>query len=343
MKRRNIIFKQTIIFLLVVAWFAVLAKAFSRISLNSDMASMVIEANEILSGNFSLSGRYLTGLTFLPTDLLFFIIGGLFFGISGKTYIMAQVLMYSASALATLLLIYDIYHKENIQKKGILFVSVFLLFTGFPGVYMCQHSTVHQGCFAWCLFAMYFLNKIVLKKQKKHQYYIAAAIFMTMACMGDSLAYVAVIIPIIIFSLIKIFWWLYQGRKEKLNSFYWITIAVAAGAAILGKLLTAIYILIGNADLNAYIGTHKFIDLNQFYEKFILLINGIAQLFDACFTGGTVSSVDTLLAFVKFFLIIGFIGISISLLFKYCIGGGWRIMHYCQKVMPLRFWVWDLC
>lgn len=296
-------------------------KAFSRIELNSDMAGMVIEANEILSGNVFLSGRYLTGLTFLPTDLLFFIIGALFFGMSGKTYIMAQVLMYFASALATLLIVYDIYHSEKVLKKKnrVLLVLSFLLFSAFPSIGMCQRSTVHQGCFAWCLFAVYFLNKIVLYKEQKRRYYIAAMIFMIMACMGDSLAYVAVIMPIIIFSAVKIFWWLYEGKKENLNNFYWITLAIAIGSAILGKILTAIYILIGNANLNAYIGTHKFIDLSQLREKLILFIDGIAHLFGACFTGGTVSSADTLIAFAKFFFVLGIIVMGIIFTVKCCI------------------------
>lgn len=77
-----------LITLLFICWFIILMKAFSRLGLNSDMAGMVIEANEIISGNFFLNGRYLTGLTFFPTDLLFFVISSLLFGLSGKTYIL---------------------------------------------------------------------------------------------------------------------------------------------------------------------------------------------------------------------------------------------------------------
>lgn len=320
MNNRKISLGRTgIIVLLFVCWFIILMKAFSRSGLNSDMAGMIIEADEILSGNFFLRGRYLTGLTFLTTDLLFFVIGGLFFGMSGKTLIMAQVLMYFASALATLLMIYDINHNDNAVKKNrVLLILAFLLCLGFPCMFMIGRSSVHLGCFAECLFAVYFLKRAAFNRGVVGSY-IAAAVFMTMACMGDSLAYVAVIIPIIIFSIVKIFWWLYEDRKETLNTFYWITIAVAAGSAILGKVLTAIYLSIGNVELNAYIGTHKFIDLNQLYDKLILFINGAVQLFGAGFSEGTVSSVDALTAFAKFFLVMGIIvGIMICSV-KYCI------------------------
>lgn len=328
-----------LIILIAVIWFIILMKAFSRLGLNSDMAGMVIEANEILSGNFFLRGREFTGLTFLPTDLLFFIIGALFFGISGKTYIMALVLMYAASASAVMLIMYDIYIYKQ-KNNYLLNILIFLTLSGFPVPFLATINSGHQGGFAWCLYAVYFLNKVVLKKgtkKKKLQYYTAAAIFMTMACAGDTLSYVAVIIPIIAFSVIKIFCWLYKGRKEKLDSFYWISMASAIGSAILGKLLTAIYIAIGGAHLNAYTGNHKFIDLYQLRDKFIIFIDGILYMFNAHFAGGTVSSADTLIALVKCFAVLAVVAAGYIYSVKYCIKADISVGNYASVILGIGF------
>ena len=57
------------------------------------MANMVLEANDILSSNIFLSDWILTKVTFITADHIYFILGGIFGGISNLTYYIAHGLM----------------------------------------------------------------------------------------------------------------------------------------------------------------------------------------------------------------------------------------------------------
>ncbi len=85
---------------------AILAYAFSLmliirryVEMDSDYANLVLEANDILSGNVLLSGWIQTGISFITTDLPFFVLGALFCGISAKTYYIAAGSMITAAVL----------------------------------------------------------------------------------------------------------------------------------------------------------------------------------------------------------------------------------------------------
>ena len=86
-------FPIILICVLLITYFVYLFFAFAQVPIDSDFASLVLEANEILSGNIFLNGWYLTGATFILSEMPFYLIGSAIFNISVKSYILAASLM----------------------------------------------------------------------------------------------------------------------------------------------------------------------------------------------------------------------------------------------------------
>lgn len=64
----------------VLIIYGIYATGFLRVGIDSDYSNLVLEATDILNGNPFLEGHQnLTGISFVTTDLLFFIIGVLLY------------------------------------------------------------------------------------------------------------------------------------------------------------------------------------------------------------------------------------------------------------------------
>lgn len=122
---------------------------FKMLSIGPDLANFMLRSEDILSGNFFLTGWFLTGLT-CGTDIMFYVIGCLFFGLSEKGYVIAHSLIFiSFLIIGTLLL------KEKKTKwKDIL---LFLLIVGFPDLLSIGNYTIHTGAIIFGLLGLFLL------------------------------------------------------------------------------------------------------------------------------------------------------------------------------------------
>ena len=91
-ERKNIL-PLILLFIFFAIYGIYLFFAFAQVPMDSDFASLVLEANDILSGNIFLNGWYLTGATFILSEMPFYLISSAIFNISVKSYIFAVSLM----------------------------------------------------------------------------------------------------------------------------------------------------------------------------------------------------------------------------------------------------------
>ena len=85
-------------FFLLYAVFVIWLFRFSGI--DSDQANHLLQADDILSGNFFLKDWNLTGVTFFTTDLLYFEIARLIFGVRYRAIYVANGLKFLSIAAA---------------------------------------------------------------------------------------------------------------------------------------------------------------------------------------------------------------------------------------------------
>lgn len=84
--------------------------------IDSDYSNLVLEANDIINGNIFLKNWTLTGISFITTDLLFFIIGAIFTGISDVSFKIAI-----AGMVATLICLSFFLASDGLKTGGVYF------------------------------------------------------------------------------------------------------------------------------------------------------------------------------------------------------------------------------
>lgn len=105
-KIRNIklpFWAKLMIFLIFCSLFVVYSiRLFYIMPIDSDYSNLILEASDIIGGNVFLNGWIQTGISFLTTDLLYYIIAVLINGISYNAYVMASGLILSCMMFSTL-------------------------------------------------------------------------------------------------------------------------------------------------------------------------------------------------------------------------------------------------
>lgn len=150
--------KSQFIFVLLVfvAYIPYCISIFSKVSITSDFSNLVLSSNDIISGNLFLKGWNLTGISFLTTDLLYFIVPSLLFGVSEMSYILAISFMFLAASILSLLL-----SNNKITDSTLKDMIVFFAVVGFPSALEANIVRAHMGAIVWGFAALYYLYKIL--------------------------------------------------------------------------------------------------------------------------------------------------------------------------------------
>ncbi|KHL92664.1 hypothetical protein QW71_27960 [Paenibacillus sp. IHB B 3415] len=172
---------------------------------NSDYASIILEAQSFLKGNFILKNWSLTNISFYTTDLPFYVIAMFFEGFTPK-------LMHHVPALIYTLILVPTFFLTNFSKlrhvsnwSGIIFVFVIICF---PSIFYINNALVgpiHIGTLLYLLIAFVCLEKYLENDEKNAFSLYVFFAFLLLAFIGDSLAYYIGAIPIIVVSSYFIF------------------------------------------------------------------------------------------------------------------------------------------
>ena len=293
--------------------FAVWRCSYSGI--DSDFANLVLEADDILSGNFFRTGWNLTGISFISTDVPYFVLGTFLFGVSTKAYYFAGGAMYVAMMLAALLLVKDV-----VARRPIFAVVTFLATALMPCLFEIDLARAHTGVFVLGFIAVWIWMKMVgcdaesskpspLGKNKKIA--IAGYIFvLALADMGDPIVLVMVMVPICLWSLIL---WI---RREIETIEFVKHIVINLGGLLLGTFFDRLYFAIGGCNKNAFLDDKTFASLGELHDKFVIYLRAIFQMSDAGFELTVLTDVRTLFyAINTIAVVVCFVLIIINIIF----------------------------
>jgi len=297
--------------------------------MNSDMANMILEAKDILAGNLFLTDWNLTGILFITTDMLYFLVGVIIAGVNVKAFIIAKTLMLLAIVFSGMSLVYR-------KKDNFLFIAVYWITAhSFPAT--STFGQVHTGCIVWCLIGLYFINRMVEEDNIK-KYPIYTFILFTLAIAGDALSILVIAVPLWIVSVINII----RSKiiKNNVSPVDCLIAIICMLSVFFGMLFEKVYLKIGKANMNAYIYGKRFITWNQLSEKLNIYFEALFRMFNANFAGSKVKSISSILYFGRSCII--FVGFAI-LIFQL-----WNFLRnkrydYVSVVLGLGFILVSVC
>lgn len=249
----------------------------SYVNINSDFANLVLEGRDILEGDFFRREWNLTGVSFLTTDLPFFGLGVLFFGVSNEAYVLACALMDVALVIASVLLI-----KDKISQNKVMIGLLMLTFAMTPCLSAIDLLRAHTGTFIFGFVLIYLFISLCDKENNSNVRDYSVDIFLfvfllAVAVMGDPIILVVVVFPIC-------FWSLYSWLRKKIYTKQMLLLlGINALGTILGNILDKLYFLIGGANKNGFLGNVVFISIAELGYKLILYFKSLFFMADAFF------------------------------------------------------------
>ena len=242
----------------------------SKQPINSDGACMLLEAQDILSGNVLLSDWHLTGVSFLTTDLPWFVLAVSLFGVTLRAYYFACISMYLFMVICAVPLVFY-------KVRDRLWAMLSLFGIGLiPTTYALSHSFVHTAVFALSFLALCFAARYADSPSRKNL--TVFCVLTALAVCGDRLGFVLIVLPLVIISVIG-------GVQKRLGI---AAIISAAGGYAFEKL----YCAIGGADWNSFYTTY-FSEISEIPHNIGLYFEYILRLINSYFFGKELFSAKT--------------------------------------------------
>ncbi len=144
-------YRNIVLLFLILIYFNYIKFRYKNIVTNSDLCNMVLEANDIIHGNFFLNDWHLTGLTFITTDLPYYMLSTAVFGISIRSYVYASALMFVVFIISCYLLI-----KDKLPENK-LYIVLFICIACIPSEFALDVMRVHTADVALSLVGLYII------------------------------------------------------------------------------------------------------------------------------------------------------------------------------------------
>lgn len=297
----------------------------SHISITSDQANHLLQADDILSGNFFMRDWILTGITFFTTDLLYYEVGRILCGISPEAVYVAVGAM-AASTLIAAYLASVAGEKKYLKLKTFLFAMLMLI--------PCRNALgalrIHTGAVFYSIVSFLLVYKTLGSNTetndvhtKKRKILVMSLLFIVslFGAIGDFLFVVEGAIPI----CLVCFFWLLSTDKSSDKKMPCMLIGIIILAVVCAALWEKVFFAIGGADKNSYMEEILFIDLTKWGDKFSSMAKQIMDMCMGAFYKGEVANFWNLIKSINF------LGILVSAVFviKYL----WQLIR--QKIREL--------
>lgn len=298
-KKVKIFGKYLIIFVLLSFYYIYLYKAFCGYGFDSDDANLVMEGNDILHGNFFLSGWNLTGVSFVYTELPLYAFAAIFTGVSPQNAMMAGSL---AIFLLVLVCAFYIIKKDDLKRSiwGLLILFAISAFPNDLGIF----ARYHTPSIVEALLAFFFLNKWNEESKNKGKilYVIISTILFAMAAQSDQDSILIIIGPIFITSawrVIKVFL-----KNGKFSMLYITHMIVSFAGIFLSFFTDKLFYAIGGANKNQFLDEKAFISFDSLGDKLILYFHSVLGVFAADFSNKQLLDLNTAFYFIKVIFIL---------------------------------------
>ena len=289
------------VFILVYLPFSVWRN--SHASIESDMANLVLEGRDLLNGDFFRRDWNLTGVSFLTTNLPYYVVGVLLFGVSNRANVMAGALMNTFLVATSILLVRNKF-KNNRLLSGLMMLTFGML----PGIFAvrairCHTGVVVLGFIALKLF-VHFNGKMSESGRKEYFLVGLYSLLIAIAYMGDPIILIILVMPIVLWSITE---WLKGKSRPSILVF---SLAVNMAGAGLGVIFDKLYFAIGGSNKNDFLGGRCFASYDEIRDKLVLYFRGLLLLTDASYENQPVMGIRTLfyavslLSVVVFFVLV---------------------------------------
>jgi len=285
-------FPIILICVLLITYFVYLFFAFAQVPMDSDFASLVLEANDILSGNIFLNGWYLTGATFILSEMPFYLISSAIFNISVKSYILAASLMTWFMIISACLL------SLSSKKKLWLQILIFFAIAGFPGTFLMKNLRAHVAIFAFTFVALLCLQYLFRNPSgAKSSVWIVYFLLITFGIASDLFILPILVAPVIFYCAAILL-----SNRDNLRKFHSKLLGITVIAVIAGKIIEKLYLSHG-ANLNSRIGISYFTNFMDLPNIFMIYAQTLLKLFDCDITETLVFSPQSVLIFLRVVII----------------------------------------
>ncbi len=292
---KNVAIKYKLIFFIIifVLLFCHIYSIENKIA-NADLSTMVLFSDDILNGNIFLNNWYLSGLTFLATDMLYFLLSVKLFGISSSSIFCALSLYITMCFISAFLLI-----RNDIKKITILDLIMFILLCGisFESIRL---ATCHNGCFVYSYLTIFFTAKYLKNQQNKYLFY--SSILLILSVFSDYIIFMTAIVPILVYSCFQMFY--NNDNKKYLNIIFSIVISI-----ITGYFLLKVYIYNSTLEYNGEPAYFININIDAFTNKIILIVKELSLLFDIDCLTNKLLNINAIISLLRYIII--FLGIHL--------------------------------
>jgi hypothetical protein len=236
--------------------------------MDADYSFELLEANDIIHGNFFLKGWTQTGISFLFTDLLYFMVGAAVFGAIPRAYVIAVTLM----AAATFVSGYFLLGKKNLRST-VLYVAI----TAFPTVAASSIHRGHAGGYVWAFisfaFVMHCFKRYNEQKKMDILSLVVIGILTAMCSMSDMAAFIfggGAILIVCVYKLI------FDAKADK--KFYGeLALSVFIGA-VAGVIADKLYYVVGGAVKNDIVTSKCYVSIYDIWDKLCVYVDAVFTL-----------------------------------------------------------------
>ncbi|HGG1687012.1 TPA: hypothetical protein ACJFOC_001381 [Escherichia coli] len=254
--------------LLILSVFIFCLSVALKSSINSDSASMYIEAMDMANGNWLLNGWDLSTVPFYFTDTLLYAVIIKIFGPHEIFMWIIPTIIYTLCVFISSLLIYS-------SKKNYIGLIALLFCVAMPSVYASNFTLamcIHVGTILLSLTCVYFISK-------KSRYAPAIIILISpLATFSDKIFLYYFTLPL----MVAIVFSLYYGYKKKKECF--ILLISLFVSVVLYKFISFLSCTYGIIT-TPWSAPQKFVEYDRFLFNIDLLIKGVIYYFDAFIFG----------------------------------------------------------
>ncbi|MCM1244888.1 MAG: hypothetical protein NC293_04490 [Roseburia sp.] len=328
-KIRNIklpLWVKIIIFLIFGGLFVAYSiRLFYIMPIDSDYSNLVLEASDIVAGNVFLNDWIQTGISFLTTDLLYYMIAVLINGVSRSSYWIASGLMFSCMLFSTLPLIVQGRRSEHKCTEWLLYFGLCL----FPSVLGVNLLRAHTGVYVWVFIAIACFHQLYDTETCKRRYYILFCVSLILGCIGDAIILLVAVLPFFLYCVRDLF----SNKPVRIKRDL-VLILSTVGSVIVGSILDKLYYMIGTANKNSFLETKLFENFDVYINKLNIYLHAVLGMNSADFTSQQLFSVDTIFFFVKLLIVLfGFLLVFYHV-FHFVRGKRWDVI---SEILSLGF------
>lgn len=287
--------KWIVLALFAAGYLVYLFFMFAKMPIDSDWASLNLEANDILAGNIFLKEWNFTGATFLFTEIPLYLPGALAFGISVRGVLVGIALGGWLLFFAGFSLLREGLPKETFWESFFLYAALIAI----PTEAVLKNLRAHSGVYVLMMVLILLVRRIRAEECRfPWRLAVVYGVLLALAAASDLFLLTLFVFPL----MLVIGWELIADQTERETKRNLWILTVTVGAVIVGKMIEKVYLSIGGTPLNSRVGRASWVGESIVLEYARNYLFGTMKLFGASAGETPVFSIQSVALLIKFAL-----------------------------------------